>query len=305
MIPYLLMFAVSVSGSDQPRVISSGCLEVDGDWATAGELANLLPVFRNLPADFKAVSAPSPGARRMLSSADFRAGFEDLPRGTCIERRQRAVAESAFDGAIRLALGAGSGASGSGLQFAIESYDRRPLPAGRLEFLREKLPILLRPGEPVSARTLFWPGRLIYSTDRSVPTWVRLSVWVDQPTCILTRDLPGGAPIRAGDCRFEERRYPPGTEAISSVSQLDGKTTLRPLHAGAAVLATSVAPKPGVVGGQMARLRVVAGSTRLQLEVRVTGPAPVGQSVVITSPFNGHQLRAKVIEEGSLEVRIP
>lgn len=156
--------------------VSASCVAAAGDQVTAGEMAKSYPEFGQLPADLPLLPAPRFGIRRYLGHAEAaRVAREHhislaSEGGVCLERSSSRLTESL----VREALSAALGEAGKLLELV--DFFRGPVPAGQLEFRRDRLPQRVR-----SQVVVTWTGRVRVDDNHSVPIWARVRIETEPP----------------------------------------------------------------------------------------------------------------------------
>jgi flagella basal body P-ring formation protein FlgA len=276
------------------------CLTVDGEWVTAGDVADRIPRFGIEDPDTRLIRTPFPGARRLLGPATLpgaEPGQDIEP--FCVERRLRAYSHEAFFEAIERSL---AGKHVREIGFELTDYERDMLPSGRLEFLIQALPTVVQthPDDPV-----LWRGKLVYAEGRSVPVWVRLRLWIEDEVCVLVRDVARGEDLKGSDCRVSRVKYAPfAPPPLRDPSALERTTALRRLTAGEPIYQALLVRRPDVEAGKTVELRVINGGAQLKFQVKAAGSARTGESVAVTNPANGKRLEGQVVGKDMVEVRL-
>ena len=278
------------------------CLTVDGEWVTAGDVADRIPRYARLDPESRLVRAPFPGARRVVREVSL-PPVDNEPRdgetSFCVERRLHTLSREAFADALKRTL---SLKDEREIGFELVDYDRSMVPAGHLEFLTQSLPppILGKTDDPV-----LWRGKLFYAEAHSVPVWVRVRLWVDGEVCLLTRDVARGEDLRADDCTLGKTRFPPFAPApLREPSTLERTVAARRMRAGEPLYQALVVHKPEVEAGKPVDLKVVNGGAQLRFQGKSVGSGRRGDSVVVTNPATGKRMEGKVTGQGSVEVRL-
>lgn len=294
----MLLAIIAALGLEGPA--SGGCLTVDGEWITAGDVAALLPRYDGADPGLRLVRAPFPGATRVVGPASLPgAGDAGAKVPFCVERRLRKLSREAFTEAVKQSLPSDGEFP---ISFDLVEYDQSMLPSGKLEFPARSLPppIFNRTDDPV-----LWRGKLYYGQGRSVPAWVRVRLWIEGEVCVLSRDVARGADLSAEDCKLAKAKYPPfSPPPVRDAKALEHTAAARTLKAGEPVDQALLVRIPEVEAGRQVQLKVVNGGAQLRFQAKASSSGRRGDSVTVTNPANGKRLEGQVVGQGSVEVHL-
>jgi flagella basal body P-ring formation protein FlgA len=269
-----------------------GCVEVDADRITAGDLARAVPAFSALAAQTPLAYAPAPGSKRVMGRGELnrlgaRHGLAvSATEEVCLVRKARRLDRQAVLEALRASLGRPEAS------IELAEWSAFPVPAGRLEFPRSGL----RPPPAADpSRGVLWHGSIRTSEGRSYPVWARVKITVPCTRLVAVERLPAGRPIRAeqlAEQRFESCLL---EEDLSmSAEEAAGKIPKRTIRQGAAVSRSWLEPAPEVERGQTVQVEASYGGVRLTTTARAESSGRTGQQVRVKNLDNGRLYRATV-----------
>ncbi len=293
MILLLVMVLAALPGT------AGQCLIVDGEWVTARDLAERVPLFGGSDPELRLVRAPFPGARRVVGPGSLPGLGDAAATPFCVERKLQTLPRETYAEAVKRTLGIKDGPE---ILFELVDYDRSMVPSGRLEFTTQALPPAVR-GRTEEA--VLWRGKLFYAEARSLPVWIRLRLWVEGEVCLFTRDVARGEDMKVEDCRVGKVRYPPFTAPpLRQPAVLEGLVAARRLKAGEPIYQAELAHKPDVEAGKTVETRVGNGGAAVRFQAKAASSGRRGDSVAVTNPVNGKRLEGQVVGQGSVEVRL-
>jgi len=288
----ILMLLMAVSP------LHAGCIEIDGEHIRTGQLAAIIPEFRQTDAAIG--FAPAPGAKRVLSGMEIRNQLRRLGLPTnaphyervCLVRRVLEYSQNDFAEAIASALGNPTDS------FEIIRYGPQHGPAGKLEFSRRGFVRTAANRNPV-----LWKGRLRYSPSGSVPAWaeVRFLHSVDQ--FVASQALPAGHILEAGDLQTKPMPADPFHDRSSArLADLVGKAMRRSIKAGTTVDLASLTEPPVVGRGDAVRIEARAGAAFVSVDGTARSAGRIGQEITVRNIQNGKLLKARVAARGVVAV---
>jgi flagella basal body P-ring formation protein FlgA len=123
-----------------------------------------------------------------------------------------------------------------GAEIDLVDFSRLPAPVGDLVFLRSGLAL------NTSAGPLLWKGYVVYGGGQHFSVWARVKVRARLNRVVATDSLVISKPVRADQVRIEPLDGVPDVLApAQSLTEVVGKTLLRPVRRGATVSLDDVA----------------------------------------------------------------
>ncbi len=287
-LPILLVLAF---GALRARAAGAqGCLAVEGERVTAGDLAPILPALSSLPADTEVGYAPVPGTRRFYHAPELhRLAMRynlvlNAAGEICIERAMEPLAPQRVIDAMRTALG------NPEARIEIVELSRYPVPRGEIQFARATL--LARGATPA-----LWRGFIRYGSQSRFAIWARVKITVRSTRIVATKNLPAGHRIEAAQLRVEECEIFPVNQPTLSLDQVLGLVPRRSITSGA-VLAASLLDVPNEVErGDVVQVEVRSGAARLLLEGRAQASGRRGDAIPIRNLTTGKRFSARVADK--------
>lgn len=277
----LLMLAAAVAARGQ-------CLPVQGERILAGDLARAVPAFAGLAPELVLGYAPAPGARRVYGAAELsrlarRYGLAAEPgMEVCFARPLETLTSERVAAALREALPAA--------RIEILEFSKQPVPPGELSF-----PVSGLRTDPAGHAPLFWHGIVAAAGHDDFPVWAKVRVQVSGKRVTAIAALAQGRPIESSQLREEPYEGPPGWPDLS---QIVGGVPRRPIPAGTPIELRWLDPPADVVRGELVRLEIRSGRTRVLLDGRAVSSAKRGDFVGVRNPANGKILEAIVADRG-------
>lgn len=276
---------------------------VDGSRMRARDFVPSVPAFAALPAETDLGPSPAGTMARIFTKAQLVALLEGtapggLPDRLCVERRREAVSMEVWQASVEEAMTKHC-RDGEWRAKVIEAPEHR-FPTGKLSFA----PTGLLPSRS-GAQT--WRGAIHLSDKSSVPVWVRLDLSVRRRAAVLSRDLAAGAVISATDFQWDNVWAPPlpGTGLCAAGDadwQPEGMIARRTLRAGALLTKSDFRRAPAVQRGDAVEVEAQAGSARIRIPAVADRDAQIGESIPVTSSWNGSKITARVTGERKAKV---
>ena len=280
----ILMLAAAIQASP--------CLPVSGDTIHARDLAEALPAFAALPAEFSLGYAPVPGATRILPAQDLeemaaRQGVvlkqeEDV----CFAWRLQAPSEEDFRAAMTAAL--------DSPQASIEIVEtsRFPVPPGDLTF---SLSALKPPPRGDADRPVLWKGHIEYGERGRFAVWARVRITADATRIAATKPVKAGVPIEREQVEVRPCRcFPFGDETARTLEEVVGRVSRQPFQPGDLIPTRSLDRPLDVDRGDLVTVKVHNGSAMIQSEGRAETRGRRGETIVVKNEASGKKFRAKV-----------
>ncbi len=261
-----------------------GCAVVSGDRIHMKDLARLRPVFGQADPEAFLGFAPAPGVRRVFTSGQLKRLMQahglagKTPAPVCFERAARRRTAEEVAEAARRAWGDRE------VRVEVVDYQRTPAPEGRLEFPRNRLAVAAGAGPETE---ILWRGRVVYGRGRSAPFWARVRLAERRRLVVARRELKPGEEVKAASVAVREVEVAPtAPEGFRRREAVLGARVRRRIAAGEPVFADAVAIPAAVSRGDLVRVEVLSGGTRLAFEARAENSARKGELVRLRSPLN-------------------
>jgi len=295
---YLLLIALAAV-----EAARCACIAVDGEEIRAADLARAIPEFATADGSAILGRVPVAGVPRVFTPRDLLTAASQtghpMPafqlRSVCFERAARVLSADDFRAAMLASL------AHEHAEIAITDYSRYPVPKGSLVFPLSGLssPPPAQPDAPV-----FWRGKLVYGTGRSMEIWAKVRVAVRGSACVALVDLPAAKPIRADQAGIKEvARFPlPENLAIGTVSDIVGRLPKKFIRAGREILARDIVEPREVRAGDRVHVLADCGNARVSMEAIALGDGRKGDSIVVRNPSTRSAFRAVVETRGSVVV---
>jgi flagella basal body P-ring formation protein FlgA len=282
------------------------CNIVPGDVIHMRDVAAAEPAFTPVDADVTVSYAPLPGAIRvvqgvLLERLAQRYGIDggDL-HDICFERPMRQLDQPGLLVALRQTLGIPDA------EIELVDFSRFPAPVGDLVFPRSGL-ALTPPSSPLPS---LWKGYVIYGNGNHFVVWARVRLHVKLNRVVATDNLLPGRPIRPDQLRIEPLEGVPDALApAQSLSEVVGKTLLRPVRRGATVSLDDVSTAITIKRGDKVDVEFETPGLHLRFEAAAEMDGRFGDHIRLrnlqsSSSFVGEvsgkdQARVVVLEENA------
>jgi len=283
--PLLLSVAIAA------RAVPNGCIPVEHDPITAGDLALAVPAFGKLAPDTPIAAAPGPGVRRVfrslelvslarnhslqLDAADdlcFKLPLEKLDRGRVLEAMKAALPPQA--------------------RIEIVETSLYPVPRGLVEFRREDLGA---PALPDSAVPVTWRGNIVYGAHRQFAIWAHVVVMAPRPRVVAAEPIRQDSLITADQLRVESKQaFPLGSDSVLAVEQVVGRIAIRPIEAGQEIRFADLDRPKDVKRGDTVAVEVRSGAARLAFTGKSESDGRIGETIKIRNPRSNKIFQARV-----------
>jgi flagella basal body P-ring formation protein FlgA len=281
-------------------LVASGCVVVEGDQVTFGDLRRTSPT---LPASLATLSigfSPQPGefrlfTRQQIASTMARYGHTDYQGpDVCVERAAMRLTDAQIMPVLMQSL------KSEGKRVEIVAFASSPLPSGLLEFPRNGLKVEPRQG------TWLWRGRVVYGPSRTTPVWVRIRLFGTVTRFIARRPIQAGHLIESEDVSLETREGPivqfsswRGTDSVL------GSVARRDVSPGAVVTEQCVRRPIEVQRGRPVEVWTVASGLQLRMQAVAETSGVRGASILVRSAFAKKPLHALVCGPGLAVLTVP
>lgn len=275
-------------------VVAAGCIPsaAPKDQITAGDLSAALPEWNAVAPDSAVAFAPAPGVIRTFRIAELRrlaARFHiaSAPeRDICVQRPTAGISREQMLSVMRVRL--------PSARIVILETSRLPAPAGDLDFPLTGL------------RNGYWFGFVRFGDNHKFVVWARVDVKITVQCLVASADLVIGNPIDAMNLRSETRDEFPsrqicdgGTDRIEDVA---GRRPRRTIRAGTVVQKIWLDAPKIVARGEIVKVNVISGSTRLESEGVAETSGSLGEVISVRNPDSKRQFRARVTSPGRVVV---
>jgi flagellar basal body P-ring formation protein FlgA len=119
---------------------------------------------------------------------------------------------------------------------------------------------------------------------------------------IAARDIKAGFPLDAAQFRAENREEVPTAGFVTTIEEVAGKVSRRPIAAGVALRADWLEPAKVVMRGETVEVEAVHGGARLKLEGIAEASGAIGQTIPIQNPVSKQRFPARVESKGKVVV---
>jgi len=275
-------------------VLAAGCIPIEApkDQITAGDLSLSLPEWAGVAPDSSVGLAPVPGVTRVFRIVELRRlaerfGIASSPdRDICFQRRTAEVTAQRMLPVMRAQLAAG--------RIEILETSRLPAPEGDLEF-----PLAgLRPG--------YWFGYVTYGANHKFVVWARVDVKATVQCLVASADLIFGQPIDPANLRIETREEFPSRQTCDAgdarIDDVAGRLPRRTIRAGTVVQKQWLEAPKLVLHGEIVKVDVISGSTRLEAEGVAETSGSLGEMISVRNPESKRRFRARVVSKGRVRV---
>lgn len=177
-----------------------------------------------------------------------------------------------------------------------EPVDLR-VPAGRI--VVDARPIR---GDALAKRVCVWVDlRLNDRPYRRIPVWLRVAAYA--PAVVTKRTIKPREKLQPGDVAIEERDVT-GTDPalIAKLGDIAGRRARTFIPAGAVVQTKNLEPNPPVLTDELVKVRVVAGSVRIETQAIAEQDGYIGDYIKVRNPKTAASFSARVIGENAVAV---
>ena len=298
---FLLLFAIGLPLQAGETV----SIEVERDRLTAGDLARVMPGWKELDGNRVIAYAPLPGVERRVSRRQLirwadrqglKLNVEDLPEAVLVARRMRRLRA---DEALRTLAGAVSEryqVPPEQLRVSLHGFSETLVPAGRLSF--EIRSSLNRLNQPVSI-PLSWRD----SDGRSGTTPLRATVSILGSYATARHAIPAKNKVGADDFVFREGILPGNPDKYLVLPEyVEGKTLKSSLKSGEALSRAMLRDTPLVRRGDLIELALRSKSIRLRAPARAEESGSLGDRIACRNLESGRRVVATIVDQKRAEV---
>lgn len=282
--------------------IKGGCLEVQGPYILAGDLANADSRFAQLNPALQFSYAPPVGAQRIATADEIDRwaagqGLASVHSPTlCFERTSRDLNAADVSRAIEQFLGTNY----KDLRIEVMDVCRCKAPPGRLKFAPSgaSVPPV---GHPEAA--VLWTGQVLGSDGTKYPVWARVRVLATIAIVRAAESLRAGQLIRRRDIETDQITGSPlSFREPQSLAAYEGKIINVSITHGSILRPELVHIPSDVERGSVVEVRVVNGNAQLALAARAESAGDIGQTITLTNPAGAAKFHASVIAPGRAEI---
>jgi flagella basal body P-ring formation protein FlgA len=266
----------------------AGCLalKAGSERVTVADLAPAFEGLESVPPQTVVSFAPEPGLERVFRIPELRriaaqfhlaaAPEEEI----CVSRTMTPLEPATLLAAMQKEM--------PGAKIAILDFGRQAAPQGEISFRRTGL-------RSNSAAGATWFGAVRYAPNRDFTIWAKVTVTTQVSRVVAKRDLAAGQRVQADDVTVEMRdEFPSAQALLASASEIAGKSSRVPIHAGAPIRPEMLENSKDVRQGDIVEVEVQDGSAHLKFEARAEASGAVGDAIPVRNPESGKRFVAKV-----------
>jgi flagella basal body P-ring formation protein FlgA len=272
----------------------AACLAVGAgsDQVLAGDLAAAFPEWSAVPPETALALAPAPGVQRVFRLPELRRlaerwNLSPAPdREACVTRPVAVISAERLITAMQKEL--------PSAHIELLDFSRLPAPEGELRF-----PVSALRQTPAGG---YWSGHVLYAGKHHFAIWARVKVKVGTTRVIAAQDIRAGFPLVAAQFRVENREEVPTAGFVTTIEEVEGKVSRRPIAAGGALRADWLEPVKAVMRGETVEVEAVHGGARLKLEGIAEASGAIGETIPIQNPVSKQRFPARVESKGKVIV---
>jgi flagella basal body P-ring formation protein FlgA len=267
------------------------CHTIDSDRIFGRDLGAAEPAFQALPANLEIGFAPVPGQQRNFRPEEL-AGIARLhhveggfTRPVCFAWELKTPTRTDLLAAMRETL--------AHRNAAIEIVDQSnaPLPHGKLSFPLSGL-------SGTSDGPVIWRGSLTYGNGRSLLTWARVRISVQEHHVAAAELLHAGDEIRPGQLKLVDYQGPLTREHyFTSLAEVAGMTPRSTVNPEVPLVDTMIRERKQVERGDLVQVTVQTERTRVEAQAIAEESGALGASITVRNAKSGRKFRAKVQEK--------
>ena len=258
------------------------CTPVTGTRILGSDLARADARFSALPSGYAAAFAPSPGAKRVVTTSELdrlaRANgmqFESAA-DICFEFPVHPLDKTAVLTAMRRSLP-------SGASLEILDLSKTDVPAGEIQFPIDTL------------EKQMWRGFVTYSENRRMPIWADVALSITRTSVVAAVDLPQDVPIDAASLRtVTTTTSTPSRTKVLGIDEIERLAPKVPLKAGSVIRPSDLVAPSAIRRGDTIRVEVQSGPARLHFDAVAETSARAGEIVELRNPLNGKTFKARI-----------
>jgi len=273
---------------------SSGpCETIANDRILGEDLAKALPGFSNkMPGDAVVGFSPTPGARRVFTSAELRRigapyGVAVAPDAqACFEWSLQQLTEDVVRSAIRQSL------QMPDARVDVLSVNRSVAPAGKVVFPISGLlaSTLSGPETPVT-----WRGEVLYHGSRTFSIWARVRVASTMTRVVATQLILPGQTVEPSQVRVETYDdFPLRNDIARNLDEVIGRMPRRAIRTGLPVFRADLIEPFQVQRGDLVDVTAIAGAAQLRMPALAETQGRQGDMITLKNAQSGKTFRARI-----------
>src|SRR4051794_13857222 len=285
-----LLIAASIQLAAMP------CHTIDNDRIYGRDLAAVNSAFQALPPNLEIGPAPVPGQQRIFRSEELAriARLHQIdgafPQAVCFAWDLKVPDRADFLAAMREPL------AHRNATIEIVDQSNAPLPHGKLSFPLSGL-------SGTSDGPVIWRGSLTYGNGRSLLTWARVRICVQEHHVAAVELLHAGDEIRAGQLKLVDYQGPLTREHyFTSLAEVAGMTPRSTVNPEIPIVDTMIRERKQVERGDLVQVTVQTERTRIEAQAIAEESGALGASITVRNAKSGRKFRAKVQEKGKVLV---
>ena len=272
------------------------CTALREDRILAGDLAAVVPAFRDIPPGTLLGNTPQPGSQRIfhhpeLLSLAQRYGLTlGADAGACFERAMALLDRNLVLEAMQASLQIPDA------HIELAETSQYPVPLGRIEFGLERLGT---PASPDQRAPVLWRGDVIYGEDHRFAIWARVRILARCSEVVAKESLKPGHSIDPSQLLLVTREtFPIPVKDRLSMDQVAGMTAVKPIAAGSVVRAEMISRPNDISRGDLIEIEVVSGAARLILTARAESGGHGGETISVRNLESNKVFSAQVAGKG-------
>lgn len=278
------------------------CVAVEGDQIRGGDLARVLPAFKQIPPNTPLAPTPGPGGTRVFAADELQSIASrfsvtiDAAPDLCFQMLTESLDRDRVLEAMQASLPA------SGVHIELLEVSSEKVPRGRVEFPREGLGT---PALPDRKSPVLWRGSVVYGSGKQrFAVWGRVNVTAPVTRIVATESLKAGVPIQMSQVRRETIESFPVSKPALDPGEIVGKLPLRTIAAGGEIRMDNLALPIDVHRGDRVRVEVRIGAAHLALNGLAESNGRIGDLIAVRNPDSSRMFRARVESKDKVIVEL-
>ncbi|MBV8708148.1 MAG: flagellar basal body P-ring formation protein FlgA [Acidobacteriaceae bacterium] len=264
------------------------CRTISADRIYGHDLANALPVFKDLPSDLPIGLSPVPGQQRVFHPNELRrialgSHIEgNVTESVCFSWSMSVPSRDAIRSAMERAL--------TDRHATIEILDgsMSPAPPGEMIF-----PLTGLSGS--SEGPVLWRGSVQYAPNHNFTIWARVRITVKEQRVVATELLLPGEEIRPEQVKMESYEGPLTRDNYCrSLQEVIGLLPQNSIPANTALQSTFLRERKDVERGDLVAVVVQSERTRLEAQGIAEDGGRHGSVITIRNAKSGKKFRARI-----------
>jgi flagella basal body P-ring formation protein FlgA len=283
---------------------TSACIEVEGEWIVAGDLAKAVPQLRSLRSDLAFGWAPKAGVRRVIDAVELERWArqhslvlpnETLAATTCVVRPRVRLDRQTLLAAVRRDLEREFGLMTEEREVSFTESPEYLAAAGEVRFARSGLRRGRMDGEFV------WNGVSCGGPVRE-PVLVRLQLRKAVSAVRLRHPVRAGALIQDEDLESVKLPWVPEAASWAERSELLGRELRRSLGAGIVLRRDFLRDTGRIRRGESLVVQSKNGQATVEFQAVAPRDVRFGDAFVVLVPSTGKLVRAVAMKSGLAQV---